>query len=730
MRMSEVLLITPPFTQLNTPYPATAYLKGFFNTLNISSAQVDLGIEVIDHLFSEEGLIELFNQVNVNIDYSDNAQRIYHLRDEYVACIARVMSFLRKPNVLEAQNICDGNILPEASRFNQLENIDVAFGTMGLLDKGKHFCTLMLEDLSDFIIEVVDPNFGFSRYAERLGRSASSFDAIYNQLQQPLSFIEEQLINELSLWIKHEQPQLVAISIPFPGNLLGAFRVGQWLKSNHSEAVVSFGGGFVNTELRELKDSRVFEFCDFITLDDGEAPLLCLLEHIKGKRAARELKRTFLLKDDNVTLVDDSGMPDVAQEKTGTPDYADIAWDKYISVVEVANPMFRLWNDGAWIKLTLAHGCYWGKCTFCDGSLDYIGRYESNKVVELVDRMEAIIQQTGKTGFHFVDEAAPPALLKDLALEIIRRQLHVVWWTNIRFEKSFTADLCLLLKQSGCIAVAGGLEVASDRILKLINKGVTLDRVTNVTANLTRAGIMVHAYLMYGFPSQTAQETIDSLEVVRQLFELGVVESGFWHQFALTAHSPVGLNPDKYGVSITGGINGTFANNDLHFIDPKGATHEVFGEGLKKALYNYMHGVCFDYPLSDWFDFKVPRTSLVPDYIESKLDDTLELKERNQLVWLGKSPIMQSYTKQKGKKQVAMYKMVLMTSKTQLNIQVKEALGLWLQKVLAQLSPRNNEPIHLSYFQASYEQHHLGDFTKFINSYTFSQLREAGLLIV
>ncbi len=730
--MSEVLLITPPFTQLNTPYPATAYLKGYFNLLKVSSVQVDLGIEVINQLFSEDGLYELFDQAQIKNEHSENAQRIYHLKEAYQASISRVMRFLREPDVLEAQNICNGSVLPEASRFSELNDTDtdIAFGNMGLLDKARYFCTLMLEDLSDFIVEVEDPDFGFSRYAERLGRSASSFDALYTKLQQPLSFIDRLLIKLLEDKIEQEQPLLVAISIPFPGNLLGALRIGQWLKRQYPQIMVSLGGGFVNTELRELKDKRIFEFCNFITLDDGEAPLQCLMEYTKGLRAADKLKRTFLIQDDEVVWVDDSDMLDIPQGKTGTPDYSDIAWDKYISVVEVANPMFRLWSDGAWIKLTLAHGCYWGKCTFCDVSLDYIGRYEANKVIQLVDRMENIILQTGKTGFHFVDEAAPPSLLKELAIEIIRRGLYVVWWTNVRFEKSFTADLCLLLKQSGCIAVAGGLEVASDRILKLINKGVTLDRVTNVTSNLTRAGIMVHAYLMYGFPSQTAQETIDSLEVVRQLFKLGFIESGFWHQFALTVHSLVGQCPDKYGVSITGGLNGAFANNDIQFVDTEGISHERFGEGLKKALYNYMHGVCFDYNLSEWFDFKVPRTSLTPDYIESKLDDSIVLKDTSQLIWLGRMPMTHFYIRKKGKKQVPMIDLVLMNTKMQLSIQVKEALGFWLQNILMQMSPDSNEPMRMSDFQASYEKEQLGDFSVFINSYTFSQLREAGLLIL
>ncbi|MCU4157617.1 radical SAM protein [Carboxylicivirga sp. A043] len=727
--MAQVLLITPPFTQLNTPYPATAYLKGYLNTLKVDSFQADLGIDVIHRLFSHQGLSRLFGQVDERNIVSENAHRIYWLREEYVNSIERVMEFLREPTVLDAQNITQGNVLPEASRFNHLQDEADTFGTMGLLDKAKHYCTLFLEDLSDFIVEVVDSNFGFSRYAERLGRSASCFDELYERLQEPLSFIEEILVDELRCLMQEFQPELVLLSIPFPGNLLGALRVGQFIRKYHPQAKISLGGGFVNTELRDLKDERVFQFCDYITLDDGEMPITCLLEQIEGKRKQSELKRTIVCTAKGVELIDGAKEPDASQVELGTPDYSDLDWNKYISVLETANPMFRLWSDGQWLKLTLAHGCYWGRCTFCDGSLDYIKRFEPNSVSIIVDRMETLIEQTGKHGFHFVDEAAPPALLKELAIEIIKRNLKVVWWTNIRFEKSFTADLCLLLKQSGCIAVAGGLEVASDRILKLIKKGVSIEQVSNVTASLTEAGIMVHAYLMYGFPSQTAQETIDSLEVVRQLFELGIVNSGFWHQFALTAHSPVGLNPDAYNVSITNGLDGTFANNDLEFIDKAGAIHEQFGEGLKKALYNYMHGLCFDWPLSEWFEFKVPKTTLPADYIESKLSDDIRIKENSRVIWLAKEPLLKPFTKRKGKKEVQMTELILFSAKTHVQLTTKGSLGYWLKNILSKAS-LGEEPLNFKSFQQDYEANQLGNFNKFINSYTFSQLKAAGLVIV
>ncbi len=571
---ATVFLITPPFTQLNTPYPATAYLKGFLNTKKINSFQADLGIEVTVALFSKQGLENLFTDINkLQKELSSNAVRIMALQEDYINTIDAVMLFLQGKSPTLAHLICKRDFLPEAERFAQLDDLKWAFGSMGTQDKAKHLATMYLEDLSDLIKETVDEHFGFSRYAERLGRSANSFDELYTALQQDYSYLDKILIDILQIKMEAVQPQLVAISVPFPGNLYTSLRCGQWIKKNHSSVKVVMGGGFANTELRSLSDVRVFEFYDFITLDDGEAPLEILLRQIEGFKTIDELKRTYTLVDGKVTYINNKTSTDYKQGEVGTPDYSDFFLDKYISAIEVVNPMHSLWSDGRWNKLTMAHGCYWGKCTFCDISLDYIKLYEPITAALLCDRMQEMIAQTGQNGFHFVDEAAPPALMRALAIEIIRRKLTVSWWANIRFEKSFTRDLCILLKASGCIAISGGLEVASDRLLQMIQKGITVAQVARVNKNFTEAGIMVHAYLMYGFPTQTAQETIDSLEMVRQLFEAGILQSAFWHLFTMTAHSPVGLHPERFSVQKVSDAIGTFANNDIEHIDPTGADH-------------------------------------------------------------------------------------------------------------------------------------------------------------
>jgi len=238
--------------------------------------------------------------------------------------------------------------------------------------------------------------------------------------------------------------------------------------------------------------------------------------------------------------------------------------------------------------------------------LDYIGRYETATAQTLVDRIEAIVAETGQTGFHFVDEAAPPKMLKALAQELLRRKLHISWWGNIRFEKSFTPQLAELLAQSGCIALSGGLEVASDRLLALMQKGVTVEQVARVTKGFSEAGILVHAYLMYGFPTQTVQETVDALEYVRQLFETGCIQSGFFHRFTCTVHSPVGLNPVEYGVALQEVPFAGFARNDIGFSDPTGVDHRQLGLGLKKAIYNFMHGMGLEEDVRTWFELDTP----------------------------------------------------------------------------------------------------------------------------
>ena len=632
----RILSIIPPMTQLNTPYPSTAYLTGFLRSRGFKAQQADLSLALALKLLSIDGVQAIDQRVRALPPKRHTAAMHFFAEhtEAYRTTISAAILFLQGRDPGLAHRIASRRYLPEGPRFAPLEHeaLDWAFGTLGLQDRAKHIATLYLNDLADVIRDAIDPRFEFVRYAESLAASQPSFDPLQQALTAPPSLLDEYL-NALTLdALARHQPSLVLITAPFPGNVYGAFRIAQTIKQGRPSIITVLGGGYCNTELRSMAEPRVFDYFDFITLDAGERPLLALIEHLQRKRPLERLVRTYTREHRYVDFKE----PEIAFSESGTPTYTGLPLEDYLSLLDMLNPMHRLWSDGRWNKLTVAHGCYWKKCSFCDVNLDYISRYELAATDVLIGRIESLIHETGQTGFHFVDEAAPPKALRSLAKALLQRQLAISWWGNIRFEKSFDADLCRLLAASGCIAVTGGLEVASDRLLKLMKKGVSIEQVARVTRAFADAGILVHAYLMYGFPTQTAQDTVDALEYVRQLFAAGCIQSGFFHRFTCTVHSPVGKQPQHYGVTLAPPLQATFASNDINFSDLTGVDHDSFGPPLRKALYNYMHGVGLDLDVHEWFGehpsvrrggkrirrratHAVPRTTVPPDLIERAL---------------------------------------------------------------------------------------------------------------
>jgi len=587
----RVLLVTPPLVQPNTSYPATTVLTGFLQSRGIRVDQVDLSLELVLRLFSSDGL-----------------RSVPHMA-RYRKTVDAVVRFLQGRNPTLARRIVSRKFLPEGPRFGVLDVL--GYETLSPQEQAKYLASLYIDDMADAIRDRMDPHFELSRYAEKLAVSALTFDPIRRDLERKKPTPVDRLLDELTReTIRKHRPDMVGLTVPFPGNVYGAFRIARMVKAFSPRTKIAIGGGYVNTELRELSDPRVFDYVDFVTLDDGAAPILRIIEN------SGRLLRTFVRENGRVVFRT-SEEHDIPHGRIGAPSFRGLKLDRYISMIEMLNPMHKLWTAGRWNKLMLAHGCYWRKCAFCDTSLDTIRRFEPSPADELVDRIETVIRETGERGFHFTDEAAPPGLLRALSKRLIERKVNITWWCNIRFERGFTPELIRLMARSGCIAVAGGLETVSDRLLRLMRKGVTVKQAARITKAFADVGIMVHAYLMYGFPTQTPQETIDALERVRHLFATGCILSAYWHRFALTVHSPMARDPQRFGIRLLPMSRATFAKNEIPFEEVVTATfgrrwavgdrRYDLGPGLRKAVYNYMHGVGLYEDVRKWFDLKVPR---------------------------------------------------------------------------------------------------------------------------
>jgi hypothetical protein len=723
MTSQRVLLVIPPLTQLNTPYPSITYLTGFLQSRGIQVEQADLGIEMVLRVFSPDGLRSVFKQVhNSPGPLPKEAIRMMQAEHQYIELIGPVISFLQGHSPCLAARLIQPGVLPRGPRFRGRRTFP---RSVSITDRAKQWATFFLEDLADLVQATITPHFGLSRYAEHIGRSSSSFDQIATSLAEPRSLIDEWVLDVFWNHFQQTRPTLVGLSIPFPGNLYGAFLIAQSMKQQCPDLPIVIGGGYVNTELRRVTDPRVFDYVDFITLDNGERPLLSLIEYLSGPRQRRTLCRTMYRDHNRVVYADDPSLSDFGMNDIGCPTYRGLTLDRYLTILDSTNPMHRLWSESHWNKLTVAHGCYWKQCTFCDVGLNYISRYEMTPTERLIQQIEQLIAETGSRGFHFVDEAAPPAALKALALGLLERQIAIRWWGNIRFEPAFSPDLCRLLSASGCIAVTAGLEAASDRLLDQMKKGITVDQTALVASGFQAADILIHAYLMYGCPSETIQETIDSLERIRQLIAANLIQSAFWHRFTVTAHSPVGLDPAANGLRILGPTFQGFAENDLQHEDRCTETPAWLGEGLRCSLLNYLERCGLDLDVRFWFDEEVPRPTVSSRWLSRLLKNERsdDVPRERRLVWLGRDVTSEP----RGKRS----RLILRGPQHDQILMLPTPQAKWLEQLLTDATPEQPSQTypHMRDIQEAFPGT-TSHYNQFLASLAWKRIRATGLVLV
>ncbi len=685
----QVTLVLPPLTQLNTPYPSIAYLARFLRDRGVAVQQRDLGLELALRLFSADGLAAVFDELADTDALPEPAWRALALREQHIGCIDGVVRFLQGRDPTLARRILTTPWLPGGPRVDALD--PSPFGPGAIDDVARHKATLHLADLADLVTSCIDPGFGLARYHHHLALGPTTFEPLAERLAE--TTLIDRWLDDLADTL---DGPVVGLSAPFPGNVYGALRIGRRLKARGHRVVL--GGGYVNTELRSVEEPRLWDHVDALTYDDGEGPLLALLEHWDGGPDRRHRTRTA------------RGLHQAPVERPAT---LPVAWTgelplgDYLQLVDGANPAHRLWSDGRWLKATLAHGCYWKRCSFCDIQLDYIARYQPSPVPALVDALCEEAARTGRSGVHLVDEAAPPRLLKELALDLLARGADLTWWGNIRFEPAFTPDLARLLAASGLVAVTGGLEVASDRLLARMDKGVTVAGVCRAAAAFRQAGVLVHAYLMYGFPGQTLQETVDSLERVRLLFREGLLSSAFWHRFVLTTHSGIAPTAQAHGITVAPLPPGAFAVNDREHLDPHGADPDAFDRVLPRALEAWMRGRDLARPAHTWLAPGAPTAQVAADLVTAALSEPPRPGAR--LVWLGGEPLLTDQG------------IVLHTPASQARVACSPDEGEWLAEVLDAARP-GSAPLSLDEARAAFP----GDWGDF--SETWSVVRRAGLV--
>ena len=704
--MLNTLIIQPPLVQLNTPYPSGAYLLDFFNSLyeekNVKGRVewFDLSNSFFHKIFCKHGIAHIFNstfekalKLSSQYESQGDDNTAFHLRrfisqkefwinwiDEIIAIVCSSNSKISGREF--AHEFIRSAHVPRGMRVeNFLSNLNRDVST----DDAQILSSLALADLADYITMVYDQNFALIRYAEHLATSTAEFSETIEGLKAPsLNDFYKPLLLEKITSYKNE-PTLYCISVPFPGCFESAlFSADLIRKECGDNAIIIFGGGYVNTELREISEKGIFDYCHILSYDKGYGSYIRLFdEFINAACGIEDEKQCFNLKEAFESIFDSRKFYNFSYLKNGsviiplekeneeykvlykkeheyirkiTPDYSHIDFTKYPRLADDTNPMHRIWNDGAWLKAYIAHGCYWHRCAFCDTTLDYVKDYCLTDINSLYDSLCVQAEKTGVHGIHFVDEACPPVALQNFALKNMAvkssNKIPLTYWGNIRFEKSFDRDLADLLSAGGLTAVSAGIEIATGNGLSAVNKGTDMENIVNACCAFKEAGILIHSYMIFGFWSQSVQDLIDSMEALRQLFEAGLLDSAFWHKFTLTLHSTVyeEYKKGKYPeLKILPQKKTQFAKNDLHFEGEEKS--EKYSAPLNAALELWMHGEKLSKPVESYFPFKMPKPSIAKDYIASLIAKYEENRDRKfhkipeqgskeKFVWLGGVPLL------------------------------------------------------------------------------------------
>ncbi|HYW82786.1 MAG TPA: radical SAM protein, partial [Spirochaetia bacterium] len=385
----RVMLIQPPFVQLNAPYPAVHFLEAYLRGTGIEAFSFDHSIALYRAIFSREGCARIFKDAEharvfgepPDAESRRQLGRFMSYRDMYLEWIDGIVDFLSGGDPGFAHRLAQAAEFPRGQRAQAF--IEASGGRIGP-DDARALATRILEDLADLVSFALDPEFATVRYGERLARSVKDFHSIEEALPRAYlmeAFYRPWLRQSFSAAAVEGLPDLLLFSIPFPGCLTGALVAAREARAAFGGSVhIVFGGGYVSTELRSLTDGRLFDYCDYLAFDAGYGSLASILEVEAGspkeslyQTMYRDAEGRVCRGGDNASSARFKALEQRALARV-FPDYRSVDFADYLRVVDSENPMHRLWSDTPWLKYRLAHGCYWKRCTFCDTELDYVAR--------------------------------------------------------------------------------------------------------------------------------------------------------------------------------------------------------------------------------------------------------------------------------------------------------------------------------------------------------------------
>ena len=531
------------------PFLSLPSLQGFLKGMGVENVSIrDLNIETMDILLSSEKVKKTHAAIEERLNKGTGAISSENPEEVYSR-----LSWAKE--VIERENIVQNVEWAKSTLKSQgFYEIDDYVESWKIIDRWLQAFGMLYYPSE---ISIADNSMRYSVYS-----SEDVLNAVNNTHENPYhDLFNDNIIDSMM----ENGPDLVGISVTATSQVMPAFTLARLLRKKNRDLHITIGGSVFTKLIDNVQQNHLlFDLIDSFIVFEGEHALLGLIEQLEGKRDFSKVPNLVYKEGDKIRVNQPFYIEDI--NSLPTPDYDGFPLDRYLSPKRV-------------LPLQGSRGCYWRKCTFCNLHVDNL-KFRLRNLDLVLEDMDRLKEKYSAKYMFFSDECMPVKQLDSLSSKLIEKGNDIKWMAGVRFDKSLTKDILAKAREAGCLKMVFGLESSNKRILSLMDKGIETEITKNIIDYCDEAGVAIHMYVIVGFPSETREEALETLDFVisNEKFLKSKGASCLACLFELEKHAPILRDPGKYGLTKIGHPKQDDLSLGYFYETNRGMTPEESGE--------------------------------------------------------------------------------------------------------------------------------------------------------
>ena len=570
----QVSLVFPPSWMPSQPFLSLPSLQGFLKNKGVENVSIrDLNIETMDALLSAEKVRQTLAIIDKRLNEGTEPIRSEENPEEVHSRLSWAREVIERENMV--QNVEWAKSTLKSQGFYEIDDYVECWK---IIDRWLQAFGMLYYPSE---ISIADNSMRYSVYS-----SEDVLKAVNNNNENPYhDLFNEHIIDSLI----QEGADLVGISVTATSQVMPAFTLARLLKEKNADLHIAMGGSVFTKLIDNLQENHLlFDLVDSFIVFEGEHALLGLIEQLEGKMDFSKVPNLVYKEGDRIRVNKPFHIEDI--NSLPTPDYDGFPLDRYLSPKRV-------------LPLQGSRGCYWRKCTFCNLHVDNL-KFRLRNLDLVLEDMDRLKEKYDAEYMFFSDECMPVKQLDNMSSRLIEKGNNVKWMAGIRFDKGLTKDVLAKAREAGCLKMVFGLESSNKRVLSLMDKGIETEITKNIIDDCDETGIAIHMYVIVGFPSETREEALETLDFVisNEKFLKSKGASCLACLFELEKHAPILRDPGKYGLTKIGHPKQDDLSLGYFYETDRGMTPEESGEvyeHVRSEIDNRLSIFPYNFSMSD-----------------------------------------------------------------------------------------------------------------------------------